>query len=696
MALLLLILINLSVRGESIIVKPPLAPVIRHIDSIHGDIRIDDYFWLRDRENPEVIDYLDRENEYADQIMAHAAGLRETLYREMLSRIKETDMNVPWRADSFYYYSRTEKDRQYPIYCRKKENIDAIEEIILDHNSIAERYAYCEIGGMSISPDHRYLAFSIDTTGDESMTIFFWDLPGGKLIADTIRDAGYPMAWANDNQTFFYATTDQTGRPYRIHAHRLNCRQADRLVYQEKDQSFWLDIRQTKDKRYLIIETGTHVTAENHFLDADTPDQNFALIKNRVNDVEYYVFHHDGYFYSLTNENAPNFKIVRARIKKNRIGPWQEYLGHRDDIKIEAVEPFKNHLVIHERKSGLEQLRILDIRNKNSRVVRFSEAAYTFWLHDNHEFDCDTLRLTYTSLITPKTVYDYDMKTGQLHPRKRFEVLGDYNPEQYRAERLMIPGKDSALIPLSIVYRNDRNQTGGPLVLNGYGAYGSSNDPYFSSNRLSLIDRGFAYAIAHVRGGGEMGRSWYDRGRLLNKLNTFHDFIGCAEYLINNEYTSKDNLVISGSSAGGLLIGAVLNMRPDLCRAAVADVPFVDVVNTMLDSTIPLTTLEYDEWGDPHDPVYYQYMKSYSPYDNVSEHNYPHLLVTAGLNDPRVGYWEPAKWVARLRARKTGNNLVLLKTNMGGGHSGSSGRYDYLREIAFEYAFILKFLRRKE
>ncbi len=677
-------------------VLPPIAPINPKIDTVHNEIKIDNYFWLRDRNDPRVIQYLNDENDYTTQIMRPTVGLQDSLYKEMLNRIKETDLNVPWRSDSFYYYYRTEQGKQYPIYCRKKWNLEAEEEIFLDHNRLAEGYDYYVIGSINISPDHSIAAFSVDTAGTEKMSIFFKDLCSGKIISDTIHNTGYPMAWANDNRTFFYATTDETNRPFTIFAHKLNGDLPDRLIFEEKDISFWVDIDRTKDGQYLIIETGTHVTTENYYLNADLPDGNFYLIQPRVHGVEYYIYHHGNYFYSLTNENAPNFKIMRARVKKSGIGSWIDFIGHQDSIKIETIEPFKNHMVIHERKYGLEQLQIYDFMNKTKHTVEFPEPTYTFWMHDNNEYNSDSLRLTYMSLITPKTVYDYDMQLHQLFQRKQFEVLGGYDPDIYCSERLTATGQDSTLIPISIVYRSDRPLKSGPLVLDGYGAYGSSNEPYFSSNRLSLIDRGFAYAIAHVRGGGEMGRYWYDQGRLLNKLNSFYDFISCAQYLIDNNYTSQDNLVISGSSAGGLLIGAVLNMKPEICAIAIADVPFVDVINTMLDPTIPLTTLEYDEWGNPDDHEYYEYMKNYSPYDNVSMQDYPHLLVTAGLNDPRVGYWEPAKWVANLRSKKTDNNLLLLKTNMGTGHMGSSGRYDYLKEIAFEYAFILEILSKKE
>ncbi|OGC41763.1 oligopeptidase B [candidate division WOR-3 bacterium RBG_13_43_14] len=682
--------------GDLIPATPPVAQIIPRIDTIHNDIRIDNYFWLRDRDDPRVMQYLNDENEYTEQIMAATAELQDSLYKEMLGRIKETDLNVPWRSDSFYYYSRTEQGKQYLIYCRKKWNLDAAEEIILDHNVLAESYEYYDIGSLSVSPDHRMIAYSVDTTGRENMTIFFKDLRNGKLMSGNIPNTGYPMAWANDNITFFYATTDETNRPHKIYSHKLNGEQPDKLIFEEKDISFWVDIKRTKDGHYLIIETGTHITTENYYLNADIPDDDFSIIDPRTTGIEYYIYHHNGYFYSLTNKNAPNFMITRAKIEKYGIGQWKKFISHQDSIKIETIEPFNNYIVIHERKHGLEQLEILNLREKTRHLVEFPESTYTFWLHDNHEFNCDTLRLTYMSLITPKTVYDYNMKTHQLHLKKQFEVLGNYDPAKYRSGRLMATGQDSTLIPISIVYRIDRQKANGPLVLDGYGAYGSSNEPYFSSNRLSLIDRGFAYAIAQVRGGGEMGRYWYDQGRLLNKLNTFYDFISCAEYLIDNNYTSKDSLVISGASAGGLLIGAVLNMNPDLCAIAIADVPFVDVINTMLDPTIPLTTLEYDEWGDPNNTEYYEYMKNYSPYDNVSQQEYPNILVTAGLNDPRVGYWESAKWVARLRTLKTDNNFLLLKTNLGTGHMGSSGRYDYLKEIAFEYAFILEILNKKE
>jgi oligopeptidase B len=671
--------------------QPPVAPVIEKIDTVHGTIRVDDYFWLRKRNDPRVIAYLEEWNEYTAVVMQDTKELQEILYQEMLGRIKETDLSVPERIDDYYYYSRTEEGQQYPIYCRKHGSLDAEEEVMLDHNVLAQGHDYCEIAVLEVSPNHGLLIYSVDTLGDERCTIFIKDLKNDTLFHETIENCGYSVAWANDNQTFFYTILDETKRPFKLNRHVL-CTdpQNDRAVFTEDDDRFWLDISRTKSGAYLVIDIGSHTTTETHILAADTPMDTFQLFAPRKDQVENYIEHNNGYFYILTNEDAPNFKVMRTSIKTFQNGSWETYIPHNDSVKIESFDMFRNYLVTYERIDGLDNIRISDLQTHTSHYIDFPEPVYTCWRHANREYDAENVRYTYSSLIAPRTVYDYNMTTRQAVVKKRYEVMGGYDQTRYCTERTFALASDSTRVPISLVYRKGMLKNGeNNLILEGYGAYGSSMDTYFSSNRLSLLDRGCIYAIAHVRGGGEMGRYWYDQGRLFNKMNTFTDFIACAEHLIAEGYTSPDHLAISGGSAGGLLIGAVLNIKPDLFHVALADVPFVDLMNTMLDPTLPLTVLEYEEWGDPSIKQYYDYMMTYAPYDNVIAQEYPHLLITAGLNDTRVMYWEAAKWAAKLRALKTEHNILLLRTKMGSGHLGASGRYDFLKDIAFEYAFVL-------
>lgn len=671
--------------------QPPIAPVIPKIDTVHGIIRIDNYFWLRDRNDPWVTEYLKEWNTYTDVVMQDTKEFQETLYQEMLGRIKETDLSVPELIDDYYYYSRTEENRQYPIYCRKHRNLDAREEIVLDHNDLAQGRDYCEIAVLEVSPNHELLLYGVDTIGDERYTLFIKNLGVDTLYHETIENSGYSAAWTNDNRTFFYTVLDQTKRPFRLYRHVSGTDpRNDIAVFTENDDRFWLYISRTKSGDYLTIGLGSHTTTETYIMNADTPMDSFRLFSPRKEQVEYYVEHINGYFYILTNDSAPNFKIMRTPVKTFRSSPWEVFIPHTDSVKIESFDVFRNHLATYERIDGLEHIKITDVRTNNSHYVDFPEPVYTYWRHSNREFDAEHVRYTYSSLITPRSVFDYDMNTRNAELKKQYEVLGGYDATHYCSQRIFARAPDSTLVPISLVYRegmvkNRKNN----LILIGYGAYGSSMDTYFSSNRLSLLDRGCIYAIAHVRGGGEMGRYWYDQGRLLNKMNTFTDFIACAEHLIDEAYTSPDHLAISGGSAGGLLIGAVLNMRPELFHVALADVPFVDLMNTMLDPTLPLTVLEYEEWGDPGDKEYYDYMTQYSPYDNIIAQDYPHILITAGLNDTRVMYWEAAKWAAKLRVLKTNRTILLLRTKMGSGHLGASGRYDFLKDIAFEYAFML-------
>jgi oligopeptidase B len=670
---------------------PPTAKIVPKVDTLFGDVRVDNYFWLRERDNPDVVAYLEAENQYTTAVMAHTEKLQQELYDEMLGRINETDLSVPVQDDSFFYYDRTEEGKQYQIYCRKKKSLEAPEEIILDVNRLAEGYEYFDLGNYTISPDHRMLAFSTDTDGSERYTLFVKDLVTGQLLSDTIPNTESPVQWANDNQTLFYTVLDSINRPYRLYRHRLGTDPgSDALIYEEPDEAFDIFVERTKSEKYLFMMMGSIDASETYYLRADDPTGTFTLIKPRQPEVMYYVYDQGDDFYIHTNEGATNFKLMKTPAADPSPRNWVEAIPHRDSVYLEGVDTYRDFMVIFERQNGLRRIRIDDLVGRTSHYVPFQEPIFIIWPMDNIEYNTDWLRFTYMSLVTPQTVYDYDMRTQTMVMKKQYEVLGGYDAKQYTSERIFATAPDGTPVPISLVYKKGIRKDGSnPLEIHGYGAYGSSMEPTFSSNRLSLIDRGFILALAHVRGGTEMGRQWYDQGKLLHKKNTFTDFIACAEYLIAQRYTSPDKLVISGASAGGLLVGAVTVMRPDLFKTVVADVPFVDVINTMLDPSIPLTVAEYTEWGNPAEKEYYEYMKGYSPYDNVGPGAYPNLLITAGLNDPRVQYWEPAKWTAKLRALKTDNNRLLLKTNMGAGHMGASGRYDYLKDVAFEYAFVL-------
>ena len=675
-------------------IVPPTAKIVPKSDNLHGEKRVDNYFWLRERENPEVIEYLKAENEYTEAMMKHTREFQEKLYSELLSRIKETDLSVPVKIDDYYYYTRTEEGKQYSIHCRKRGSLEAEEEILLDQNVLAAGHEYFRIGAFKISPDHRLLAYSTNTTGSEVYTLYVKDLSTGELLSDKIEDTYYSVEWANDNKTIFYSILDDAKRPYKLYRHALGTDPAeDVLVYHEEDESFFLGVHKTKSKAYLIINLGSTTTSEVHYLEADRPSGDFKIIHPRQHEMEYYVVHHGEKFFIMTNDNAKNFKLMEAPVSSPAKKNWKEIIPHRDSVKIDALEAFRNHLVISERENGLKKLRISNMTDGEVHYIDFPEPVYTFSGGWNPDFSSKLLRFNYASLITPGSVFDYDMDARTRELKKQEEVLGGYDPSLYQSERIFATASDGTKVPVSMVYKKGMVRDGrNPVFLYGYGSYGSSTEPSFSSNRLSLLDRGFIFAIAHIRGGQEMGRYWYDQGKLLHKKNTFTDFIACADHLVAEEYTSSDGLVIYGGSAGGLLMGAVTNMRPELFRVVIAKVPFVDVINTMLDASIPLTTIEYEEWGNPNDKEFFDYMLSYSPYDNTEAKDYPNILITAGLNDPRVQYWEPAKWTARLRALKTDKNLLLLKTNMGAGHGGASGRYDYLKEIAFEYAFVFDML----
>ncbi len=675
-------------------IAPPVARIVPKVDNLHGERRVDNYFWLRERDNPEVIEYLEAENEYTEAMMKHTEEFQKQLYKELLGRIKETDLSVPVKIDDYYYYTRTEEGKQYSIHCRKKGSLDAQEEILLDQNVLAAGHEYFRIGTYSVSPDHQLLAYSTNTTGSEVYTLYVKDLSAGELLSDKIENTYYSVEWANDSKTIFYSILDESKRPYKLYRHTLGTDPAeDVLVYHEADESFFLRAHKTKSKAYLILNLGSATTSEVHYLEADNPSGNFRIIHPRQHEMEYYVVHHDERFFIMTNDDAKNFKLMEAPVADPAKKNWKEVIPHSDSVKIDAVDVFRNHLVVCERENGFKKIRISGIASGEVHYVDFPEPVYTFSGGWNPDFNSNLLRFNYTSLVTPRSVFDYDMNARTRELRKQDEVLGGYDPSLYQSERIFATTSDGTKVPVSLVYKKGMVRDGkNPLFLYGYGSYGSSIEPNFSLNRLSLLDRGFIFAMAHIRGGQEMGRYWYDQGKLLQKKNTFTDFIACADHLVAEKYTSSDKLVINGGSAGGLLMGAVTNIRPDLFKVVIAKVPFVDVINTMLDASIPLTTMEYEEWGNPNDREYFDYMLSYSPYDNTEAKNYPNMLITAGLNDPRVQYWEPAKWTAKLRALKTDNNVLLLKTNMGAGHGGASGRYDYLKEIAFEYAFVFDML----
>lgn len=669
---------------------PPVAKTEPKTTIVLGDTLIDNYAWLREKTNLEVIKYLEAENSYTEALMKPTKRLQKKLYKEMLARIKETDVSVPVKIDSFYYYTRTIKGSQYPIYCRKKGSLDTKEEILLDQNQLAAGQQYCVIGEFKISPDHNLLAYSVDFDGSEKYLLCFKDLNSGETLGDTIRDISYGLEWANDNRTVFYTTLDTVLRPDKLWRHQLGQKsENDALVFHEPDGMFYLGIAKTRSRAYLLLYLGSQITTEVHYLSADQPHEKFKLFHPRVSGVEYSIDHHGAKFYILTNENAVNFRLLETPVVQPAKKNWKEIIAHRPDVMLSGMDLFRDHLVVYERENGLEKIRVENLKSSATHYVDFPEPVYTLDGDNNPDFNTTVLRFRYTSLVTPRSVYDYDLDKKTRELKKQDEVLGGYDQALYRSERIFATAEDGVKVPISLVYKKGIVKDGShPLYLYGYGAYGYPSEARFSSLRLSLLDRGFIYAIAHVRGGGEMGRPWYEDGKLLRKRNTFTDFIACAEMLINEKYTAPDNLVINGGSAGGLLMGVVANMRPDLFKVVVAEVPFVDLINTMLDRTIPLTEIEWEEWGNPNTEKYYAYMKSYSPYDNVEIKNYPHLLITAGLNDPRVAYWEPAKWAARLRALKTDENVLLLKTDMGKGHFSATGRYDYLKEVAFEYAFV--------
>lgn len=680
----------------NILPSPPKAAIRPHAMTMHGHTRIDNYYWLNERENPEVLSYLEAENQYADACLKHTESLQKQLFKEITGRIKQDDNSVPIKIRDYYHYTRFEEGKEYPIYCRKKHSLEAEEEVILDGNVLAEGHAFFEIGEVSLSEDDRLLAYSVDTVSRRIYTVYVKDLQTGEMVGEPIENTSGNVVWASNNKTLFYGVKDETLRPCKIMRHRLDTNPSDDvMVFEETDETFVTYINKTKSRKYLIINSESTLSSECRILESDRPENSFRVFQERQPDMLYGIDHYGEHFYIQTNaDGARNYKIMRTLINQTGKANWEEVVAHREKVMIEGFTIFSKFFVIEEREDGLVKIRVKSWDGQTDYYIDFGEPTYTAGVGANPDFDAVTLRFAYTSMTTPSSVFEWDMERRTKTLLKQQEIVGGYNPNDYVTERLMAPSHDGVLVPISIVYKKGLDKNGqNPLVLYGYGSYGSSMDAYFSLARLSLLDRGFVWAIAHIRGGEEMGRQWYEDGKMLNKKNTFLDFIACAEHLINIGYTSSQKMFAMGGSAGGLLVGAVVNMRPDLWKGVIAQVPFVDVVTTMLDESIPLTTGEYDEWGNPNEKQYYDYILSYSPYDNVEAKDYPAMLITTGLHDSQVQYWEPAKWAAKLRALKTDKNPLYLKTEMDYGHGGASGRFEGYKEVVLEYAFMLDVLK---
>ena len=668
--------------------KPPVAKKIPKSVTMHGDERVDDYGWLRDKKNPETLRYLEAENAYADAMTKGNEKLAATLYDEMLGRIKQTDENVSYRKDGYFYYSRTVKGLQYPIHARRKGSLDAAEEILLDVNKLAEGKKFMSLGDFVVSDDTNLLAYTTDDNGYRQYKLFVKDLRTGE-VTGPIAERVTSLVWAPDNKTLFYSTENDAKRSDRIFRHVVGGEA--KQIFEEKDELYDTYVDRTRSGDWIFIISDSKTTSETRLIPAAKPDTAPVVMVPRKNDLKYYVDHRGDLFYIVTNDAGINYRVVTAPVDNFAQANWKELVPYRKSVRVESADLFKNHMVVRLREGGLSQLEIYDLRDTGKmHRVSFPEPAYALGGQANEEFDTGVYRYSYNSFITPNSVYDYDMDSRKQSLLKRTEVLGGYDPAKYKVERFFVPAADGAQIPVAMVYRKDLNpKAKNPLMLYAYGSYGSSTPDSFSSNRFSLVDRGMIWAVAHIRGGGEMGKEWHEAGRMMTKKNTFTDFVDVAGYLVKQNYTSKDKLAISGGSAGGLLMGAVVNMRPDLFKAVLAYVPFVDVMNTMSDPTLPLTTQEYIEWGNPNDKDAYFYMKSYDPYSNVARKRYPSMLVRTSLNDSQVGYWEGTKWVAKLRANKTDDNPLLLRVNMGAGHGGASGRYDRLKDDAADYAWLL-------
>ena len=685
---------TIKAQSMSHTIAAPVAKILPKQLKKHNQVRTDNYFWLNDRENPEVIDYLNQENAYYDTMTAHTKDFQKSLFEEMKGRIKEDDQSVPYLYNGYYYITRYEKGQDYPIYSRKKGSLDAKEEILFDCNELAKGHTFFQLGGLSVSPDNRFASFGIDTVGRRIYTIQIKNLETNEILSDVIENATGGSVWANDNQTLFYTRQDKvTLRAHQIFKHKLGISaDKDVLVYEEKDDTFNVSVGKEKSKKYIVIVAESTLTTEYRILNSDTPDAEFKVFQPRVRGLEYSISHFGDSFYILTNKDkATNFKLMKTSENATDKKHWKEVIAHREDVLIEDIEIFSNYLVVEERSNGLNHIRIMPWSGAGEYYLPFGSETYNAYTTTNVDFDTDILRYSYQSLATPSSVIDFNMKIKEKEIKKEQAVLGgQFDKNNYVEERVWATAKDGIKVPISLVYRKELKKDGtNPVLQYAYGSYGVTMEPYFSTTRLSLLDRGFIYAIAHIRGGEDLGRQWYEDGKLLKKKNTFTDFIDCSQFLIQEKYTSPAHLYAEGGSAGGLLMGAVVNMAPELYHGVIAQVPFVDVVTTMLDDSIPLTTGEYDEWGNPNKKEYYDYMLSYSPYDNVKEQTYPNMFVSTGLHDSQVQYWEPAKWVAKLRTHKKGNSVLYLHTNMDAGHGGASGRFEAIKELAKEFAFLL-------
>ena len=675
-------------------IQPPVAKIVPKTLEKHGDKRIDNYYWLNERENPEVIDYLNKENEYYQKSTAHTKQLQEELFLEMKGRIKEDDSSVPYLYNGYYYITRFEKGKDYPIYSRKKGSLDAKEEIMFDCNEMAKGHAYFNLSGINVSEDNRWVAFGVDLVSRRQYTIQIKNLETGEILPVKLENTTGGSTWAGDNKTLFYTRKDaQTLRSDKIYKHTLGTdASADVMVFHEKDDTFNTYVYKEKSKKYLVIGSSSTLTSEYQILDAKNPNGEFKVFQKRTRGLEYSISHYGDSFYIVTNKDkATNFKLMKTPETATSAENWKDLIGHRKDVLLEGIEIFKDYLVVEERSNGLNKIRIMPWSGKGEYYLPFNIETYTAYTTTNVDFDTEILRYAYQSMATPSSVIDFNMRTQEKKVLKEQEVLGgEFDKNNYIEERVWATATDGTKVPISMVYRKGIKKDGkNPLLLYAYGSYGATMDPYFSSTRLSLLDRGFIYAIAHIRGGEDLGREWYENGKLLKKINTFTDFIDCSKFVIAEKYTSPEHLYAEGGSAGGLLMGAIVNMNPELYNGVIAQVPFVDVITTMLDDTIPLTTGEYDEWGNPNEKKYYDYMLSYSPYDQVKAQDYPNMYVSTGLHDSQVQYWEPAKWVAKLRVMKTNDKQLFLDTNMDAGHGGASGRFEALKELAKEFAFLL-------
>ena len=677
--------------ASSSLPAPPVAKKAPKTTEINGRTMVDNYYWLRDKKNPEVKTYLEAENAYTDAVMKPTEGLQKKLYDEMLSRIKETDIEVPYKEGDYFYYSRTEAGKQYQIHCRKKGGMDAPEEVVLDVNEMAKGQKFMSLGAYQVSDDGNLLAYTTDNTGFRQYTLAVKDLRTGKMLPDHAERVG-SVVWANDNKTIFYSVEDDTTkRQYQVYRHTAGTSGSDKLAYEEKDEKFDVYAGKTRSKAYILLFSASHTTSEVRYIPAGEPAAEWKVMQPRKQDVEYYPDHNGNFFYIRVNDTGRNFRLVKAPVADPRSQNWQEVVPHRANVMLDDTDFFKNYYVLSERENGLPQIRVTDLRSGESRRIEFPEPAYASYGYTNREYDTSKFRYGYQSFITPRSVFEYDMATGKSTLLKQKEVPGGYDRTRYQVEQIYAAASDGVKIPISVVHLKGAKLDGkGPLYLTGYGSYGIPYDIGFNSDLFSMIDRGVVAAVAHIRGGGEMGKAWHDDGRMMHKKNTFTDFVASAEYLVAQGYGSKDRLAIEGRSAGGLLMGAVLNMRPDLFHAALVGVPFVDVMNTMLDETLPLTVGEFEEWGNPKEKPAFDYMMTYSPYDNIEPKKYPNMLVRTSFNDSQVMYWEPAKYVAKMRAIRTDHNIMILKTNMDpAGHGGASGRYDRLHEKAFDYAYFL-------